>query len=79
MSESWDSSVNTVTRPWVGQPGSDSQQGIFLFATVSRLAPAPSQPPIQWVPEALFLRVKWPGHGPNHSLPSNAKVKNVWS
>jgi hypothetical protein len=35
--------------------GFKSQQGleIFLFTTVSRLALGPTQPPIQWVPEAL--------------------------
>jgi hypothetical protein len=34
--------------------------GIFLFTTSSRQAVGPSQPPIEWVPEALFLRVKRP-------------------
>jgi hypothetical protein len=26
-----------------------------------------------------FLEVKWTGHEADHSLPSNAKVKNVWN
>jgi len=29
--------------------------GIFLFATKSRLAQGPTQPPIQWVPWILSL------------------------
>jgi hypothetical protein len=41
--------------------------GFFLFATESRLALGPTQPPIQWVPEALLL-----GCEANHSPPSNA-------
>jgi hypothetical protein len=31
--------------------------------------------PIQWVPGALSLGVKWPGHEVDHSPPSSAKVK----
>jgi len=27
----------------------------------------------------LSLGVKWPGHEANHSLPSSAEVKTVWS
>jgi len=34
---------------------------IFLFFRVSRLAPGPGQPPIQWVAEVLSLRLKWWG------------------
>jgi hypothetical protein len=46
----------------VGVLGFDSQRGlgIFLF-TASRTALGPTQPPIQWVPGALSLGVKWPG------------------
>jgi hypothetical protein len=33
-----------------------------------------TQPPIQWVPGALSLRVKRPGHEADHS-PSTAEVK----
>jgi hypothetical protein len=53
--------------------------GIFLFTTAPRMALGPTQPPMQWVPGALSLGVKWPGHECDHSPPSNAKVKNAWS
>jgi len=49
--------------------------GIFLFNTTSR--PAPTQPPIQWVPGALFLWVKRPGREADHSPPSSAEVKEL--
>jgi hypothetical protein len=38
-----------------------------------------TQPPIQWVPGALSLRVKQPGREAYLSPPSSAVVKNVWS
>jgi len=34
-----------------------------------------TQPPIRWVPGALFLRVGRPGREADHSLPSSAEVK----
>jgi len=46
---------------------------------VSRLAVAPTQPPIQWVPASFSLELKWLGHEVDHSTPFSAKVKNVWS
>jgi hypothetical protein len=49
--------------------------GIFLFTTVSRPTLGPTQPPIQWVPGALSLGVKWLGCEANHSPPSSAEVK----
>jgi hypothetical protein len=49
------------------------------IAQVSRMAVGPTQPPIQWVPEALSLGVKWPGHEADHSPPSSAKVKIAWN
>jgi len=49
--------------------------GIFLFATVSRMALGPTLPPVQWVPRALSLRVKWPGHESGYSPPFSAEVK----
>jgi hypothetical protein len=60
--------------------GFDSRRGlgIFLFITASRTALRPTQPPIQWVPGALSLGVKWPGREADHSnvVPMS---KNVWS
>jgi hypothetical protein len=43
--------------------------GIFLFDTMSRPALGLTQPPIQWVPGALSLEVKWLGHEADHSPP----------
>jgi hypothetical protein len=53
--------------------------GIFLYTTTSRTALGPTQPPIQWVPGALSLGIKQLGHEADHSPPSSAQVKNVWS
>jgi hypothetical protein len=53
--------------------------GIFLFTTASRPALGPTQPPIQWVPGALYLGLKRPGSEADHLPPSSAGVKNVWS
>jgi len=38
-----------------------------------------TQPPIQWVPGDLSLRIKQPGHEADHSPPSSAEVKNACS
>jgi hypothetical protein len=35
----------------------------------------PTQPPIQWVPGAISLEVKRPGHEADRSPPSSAEVK----
>jgi hypothetical protein len=47
----------------------------FFSDTASRPALEPNQPPIQWVPGALSLGVKQPRQEADHSLPSNAEVK----
>jgi hypothetical protein len=49
--------------------------GIFLFDTVSRQGLGPTQPPIQWLPGALFLGVKWPEFETDHLPPPSAEVK----
>jgi hypothetical protein len=49
--------------------------GIFPFTTASRTALGPTQPPVQWVPGALSLWVKWQGREADHSPPSRAEVK----
>jgi hypothetical protein len=76
-----DSSFGITTRPQAARSGFDSRQGlgIFLFATASRPAVRPTQPPIQWVPGVTSTRVKWLGHEAEHSAPSSAEVKNAWS
>jgi hypothetical protein len=54
--------------------------GIFFpFHTASSPALGLTQPPIQWVPGGLSLRVKRPGRETDHSPPSSAEVKNAWS
>jgi hypothetical protein len=60
-----------------GVLGFDSRRGlgIFLFTTASRTALGPTQPPIQWAPEALSLGVKWPGREAHNLLSSSAEVK----
>jgi hypothetical protein len=75
------SSVSLVTMLWAGQPEFNSWQGMgfLLLTTMSRLALGPTQPPIQWVPGALSMGVKQPGHKADHSPLSSAEVKNVWS
>jgi hypothetical protein len=42
---------------------------------VFRPALGPTQPPVQWVPRALSLGIKRTGREADHSLPSNAEVK----
>jgi hypothetical protein len=60
-----------------GVRGFDSWQGlgIFLFTTTSRMTLGHTQSSIQWVPGALSLGVKQPGHEADHSPPSSAEVK----
>jgi hypothetical protein len=48
---------------------------IFHFDTVYRLAVGPTQPPIQWVPAAFSLGIKWLEREADHSPQSSAEVK----
>jgi hypothetical protein len=48
----------------------------FLFPLASRPALGPTQPPIQRVPEAFSLGVKWPWREAAHSPPSSAEAEN---
>jgi hypothetical protein len=50
----------------------------FLFTIVPRPDLGPTQPPIQWVTEALSLGAKRPGREADHSPPSSAEVNNGW-
>jgi hypothetical protein len=61
----------------IGVLGFESRRGlgIFLFITASRTALDPTQPPIQWVPEALSLGLKRPGREADHPPPSTADVE----
>jgi hypothetical protein len=61
-----------MTRLRAGRPVFDSRkgQGSFLFATASRQALLPIQPPTQWA---------FPWGLADYSRPSSADVKNVWS
>jgi hypothetical protein len=75
--QSRESSVGIVTGYGLEQ-GFDSRQRhkIFLFSMAFRPALEPTQPPIKWAPEALFLGVKRPGYEAHHSPPSSAEVMN---
>jgi hypothetical protein len=61
--------------------GFESRQRLRIYhlTTASRQALGPSQPPIQWVPGAVSLRVKRPEHEADYSPPSSVEVKNEWS
>jgi hypothetical protein len=50
---------------------------IFPSSTSSRPALGSTQPPIQWVPEALSPGVKRPVREADHSLPISAEVKKI--
>jgi len=56
-----------------------AMMGIFLFATASRPALRPTQPPIKLVPAALSLGVKRPGREADHLPPFSVEIKNSWS
>jgi len=75
----YNSSVSIVTRLQYGQPGFDSRQGLgFLFATASRPALWPTDPPIQSLRGASSAYENRPGREDGCSPPSGAEVKNTW-
>jgi hypothetical protein len=57
----------------------------FLFSNISRNAifglgaNIRAGASVQWVSVALFLSVKRPGRGADHSPPSSAEVKTAWN
>jgi hypothetical protein len=61
-----------------GQSLSPCRVKNFHFSISSSPALGPNQPPIQWLPEALFLGVKWQEHEADHSPPTSAEVKKTW-
>jgi hypothetical protein len=73
-----DSSVGIVLgyglEIWVLEFDSWWELEIFLFTTTSA-ALGPTQPPTEWVPQALSLGVKWPGREADRSPSSSAKIK----
>jgi hypothetical protein len=62
-----------------GRSSSPGRVKNLLLSTSSRLALGPTQPPIQWVPEALSPEVKRPGRKTDHSLPTSAEIKKCGS
>jgi hypothetical protein len=63
----------------VGWSGFDSWQSKkrLLYSTASRPILQPTQPPIQWVLDALSQGLKLPEREVDYSPPSSAEVKNV--
>jgi hypothetical protein len=61
--------------------GSSPGRGWQLFSSPQRpdRAPGPTQPPIQWIPWSLSVRVKRSRCEADHSPPSSAEVKIAWS
>jgi hypothetical protein len=59
--------------------GFESRQGLEIFLFYIIVSRAALEPPIQWVPVALSLRIKRLGREADHSPPSSAEVKNSWS
>jgi hypothetical protein len=55
--------------------GPESRHG----TTASRPYLGPTQSPIQYIPGALSLWVKWQTRETDHSPPSSAEVNNEWS
>jgi hypothetical protein len=61
-------------RARISSPG---RSYIFLFSTSSRPVLRSTRPPVHWRSGTLSPRVKRPGHEVDHSLPTNAEVKNM--
>jgi hypothetical protein len=51
---------------------------VYIFVTACKMALMPTHSCIQWVPEAVPLRVKELELEPDHLLPRSANFKNVW-
>jgi hypothetical protein len=55
------------------------RKGLFLFIIASTPAVEPTEPPIQWIPEALSVGVKRTGREADHSPPFSAEDNHAWS
>jgi len=51
----------------------------FSFSTAFGLALGSTQPPIQWVPGACFLKAEQLGHAVDHSHLHSAEANNAWT
>jgi hypothetical protein len=77
----WSLPCRYLTTGWTTEvqfPGG-AMMGFSLLAAASRLFLGPTQPCIQRLPGAVSPFVKQPGREADHSPPSSAEVKNVWS
>jgi hypothetical protein len=61
-----------------GRSSSPGRVKIFISSTSSRPALGSTQPPIQWVPDALSPGIKRPGREADHFPPASAEIKKMW-
>jgi len=78
MSQSSSVSVETRLLDDQGSIPSRGSNGNFSLHHCIQTGSGADPAPIQWVLGALSKGVKWPGCD-DHSLPSSAMFKNVWS
>jgi hypothetical protein len=65
----------------VGRPGFNSrQERRFSFSAIaSRSIQVSTQPPIEWRPGSVSLKVQWSVHKADAAPPPSTEVINVWS
>jgi hypothetical protein len=64
---------------WMTRVQYPAGSGIFFLTILSREAVGPTMPTIQWILRALSPEIKHLRHEADHSHPSRAEIKNVWS
>jgi hypothetical protein len=69
IATSWTTEGSEFKSRWVNN---------FYFSMSSKQALRSTQPPLQWVPEALSPGVKRPGREADHSPSASAEVKKMW-